>query len=67
MDTFSIADDIIRGSKNIAEEIGESKRRTDYLLEKKQIPAGKQGNQWIASRRRLREHYVRLTSGQAPA
>jgi hypothetical protein len=65
MDTFSIADDIIRGSKNISKEIGESKRRTDYLLETKQIPAGKQGNQWVASRRTLREYYARLTSGQA--
>jgi hypothetical protein len=35
------------------------------LLEKRLLPAGKQGANWVASRRVLSEHYARLTSGAA--
>lgn len=59
-----IADDRLRGVGEIAEEIGETERRTYYLLETKRIPAAKQGRLWIASRARLREHYQRITSGE---
>ena len=58
---FSIADDKIVGVKAISSEIGESQRRTFYLLERDLIPAGKLGNMWIASRRALRQHYAALT------
>jgi hypothetical protein len=40
-------------------------RATFRLLEKRVIPAGKLGGQWIASRRALRERHERLTSGEA--
>lgn len=58
------ATDVIRGVRNIAAYIDEPERRTVYLLEKGLLPAGKMGTRWIASKRRLREHYARLTSGQ---
>ncbi len=61
----ALADDLLRGVAKIAEEIGETPRRTYYKLENKIIPAGKDGNLWIASRTVLREHYARLTRGAA--
>ena len=63
--TDSVAADLLRGVRPIAQEIGETTRRTYYLLENRLIPAGKQGSLWVASRRTLREHYDRLTRGAA--
>ena len=57
--------DVLRGVRPIAAFIGETERRTFYLLEKGLIPAGKQGANWIASRRVLTQHYARLTGGEA--
>jgi len=45
--------------------LDESERRTYYLLEKKLLPAGKLGNLWIASKRKLRALYAELTGGAA--
>jgi hypothetical protein len=61
----SLADDLLRGVKEIAAFIGEPPRRTFYLLEKKLIPAGKVGANYIASKRTLRTHYERLTGAAA--
>jgi hypothetical protein len=61
----TLAEDTLRGVPAIAEHIGESMRRTYYLLERGYIPAGKLGSIWIASRRALREHYARLTGAAA--
>jgi hypothetical protein len=61
----TLADDLLRGVKSISVFINENPRRTFYLLENKLIPAGKQGNSWVASRRALRDHYTRLTAGSA--
>lgn len=57
--------DLLRGVEQIAEFIGEPRRRVYYMLENKQIPAGKIGAAWVASRRALREHFARLTGGLA--
>ena len=57
----TLADDLLSGVNAIAEFIGESRRRTYYLLEGRRLPAGKLGDRWIASRRVLRRHYARLT------
>jgi hypothetical protein len=64
-DDEPIGNDLIRGARAIAAELNETERRTQYLLETGQIPAGKSGRVWIASRRRLREHYQALTNGRA--
>jgi hypothetical protein len=60
-----VGDDRLRGVSKIAEFLGESRRRTYYLLEKALIPAGKEGEQWIASRQALREFHTRVTRGSA--
>jgi hypothetical protein len=59
-----VATDLIRGAGAISKEIGQSLRQTYYKLENKHIPAGKDGDQWIASRKVLREHYAKLTAGE---
>jgi hypothetical protein len=64
-DQSAPAADNLRGVKKIAEHIGETERRTYYLLEKKLIPAGKLGATWIASRRALAEHFGRLTGARS--
>jgi len=59
-----LADDVLRGVKTIARFTGEPERRALYLLESGQLPGGKLGRNWIASKAALRAHYARLTSGQ---
>jgi hypothetical protein len=56
-----LADDLLRGIKRIAEFIGETESRTNYLGRRKLIPIGKIGRSWIASKRRLRKHYADLS------
>ena len=59
-----IASDKLSGVCEISAYIAESHRRTQYLLETGQIPAGKQGRLWIASKARLRAHYDELTGAK---
>jgi hypothetical protein len=42
-------------------------RRTYYLCETKQIPAGKLGGRWIASREQIRLRIAELVSGRSTA
>ena len=58
-------DRIIRGVDAIASFLGEPKRRVNYMLVKKQIPAGRLGRCWYASERVLREHIERVVTGGA--
>jgi hypothetical protein len=58
-----VADDLLRGLRAIADELGQSVRQTHYGLTKGRIPAARDGDSWIASRQVLREHYRKLTSG----
>jgi hypothetical protein len=64
MDT-EIADDILRGVKNIADYINEEARATNHKLATGALPGGKEGNQWVASKSVLRDHYMKITSGKA--
>jgi hypothetical protein len=57
--------DLIRGVRAIAAYINEPERRTAYLLERGYLPGGKVGAYWCASKRKLREHYDRVTDGRA--
>lgn len=59
----SLKDDILRGAAAISDFIGDSERRTQYKLERGLIPAGKDGRNWVGSKRRLRRHYERITAG----
>jgi hypothetical protein len=60
---FEIGEDLLRGVKQIADFINEEERKTNHKLATGKIPAGKEGNQWIASKNVLRNHYSKLTSG----
>ena len=64
MDT-EIADDILRGVKNIADYINEDARATNHKLATGALPGGKEGNQWIASKAVLRDHYKNITAKRA--
>jgi len=64
-ENFSLADDRLVGAKAIAEFRNEPVRRTNYLLERGMIPAGKEGKVWIASRKALIAQHVKLTGGEA--
>jgi hypothetical protein len=66
MDQFDIAADCLRGAAEIAAFLGTTRRRAFYLMEFGQMPAGKEGRIWIASRRALEEHYRRLTGAPMP-
>ncbi len=57
------AEDLVTGADKIGKVIDANKRRAYHLLETGQIPAGKIGGRWVASRRKLRAHYDRLTDG----
>jgi hypothetical protein len=58
------ADDLLRGVGPISQFVGLPARQIYHLLETRQIPAGKQGRIWIASKTRLQAHYHRLTAGE---
>jgi hypothetical protein len=60
---YDIAEDKLRGVAAIAAYIGESRRRAQYLCERRLIPVGKEGITYVASKRRLRTHYEALTAG----
>lgn len=60
-----LGDDLLKGTDAIATFIGESRRRTFYLLERRYIPCGKLGATWIASKRSLRSHYAAITGATA--
>jgi hypothetical protein len=62
-ENFSLAEDRLVGVEAIAAFRGERKRRTQYLLDKGVIPAGKEGNIFIASKQALTAHHHKLTGG----
>lgn len=61
---MNIADDLLRGVKQISEFIAEDERSTFHKLSRGVLPAGKEGKQWVASKEVLRKHYARLTAGK---
>jgi hypothetical protein len=63
-----VADDLLWGVEAIAKEIGQPVRQVYWKLEKGTLPAGKDGNIWVASRQALRKFYAELTAKMpAPA
>src|ERR1700741_3108725 len=58
-------DDLLRGVKQIANFIREDERSTYHKLSRGYLPGGKEGSEWVASKRVLREHYARLTGAKA--
>ena len=60
-----LGDDLLRGVRAISRFINEEERPTYHKLSTGQLPAGKEGNQWIASKTVLRGHYSKITAGKA--
>lgn len=59
---LSLAGDLVWGVKEIAKEIGKNERQTYHLIETKQLPVGKSGGRYVASRVRLRGHFASITA-----
>jgi hypothetical protein len=63
-----VADDLLWGVDAIAKEIGQPARQVYWRLENGQLPAGKNGQIWVASRQALRKFFQELTAkSPAPA
>ena len=60
---MELREDKLRGVREIAGHIGESERRTVYMLERKQIPGFKIGRIWYSTRTALRECFTGLVAG----
>ena len=60
-----LGEDLLRGVKAISQFINENERSTYHKLSIGQLPAGKEGNQWVASKTVLRKHYFKITAGRA--
>lgn len=61
---LELADDLLEGAADFSEFLGFSQRRTIYLLEKGDIPAGKLRGRWIGSKSQLRQFFAEL-AGEA--
>jgi hypothetical protein len=57
-----VADDLLWGVEAIAKEIGQPVRQVYWRLENGQLPAGKNGQIWVASRQALRKFFQELTA-----
>lgn len=64
---LEIAEDLLRGVKNIAKFVNDDVRSTNHKLATGKIPAGKEGAQWVASKSVLRQHYARITGAGVTA
>ena len=58
-----LADDLLEGAADFSNFLGFSLRRTNYLLENGDIPAGKLRGRWIGSKQRLRQVFTELCAG----
>jgi hypothetical protein len=66
MAELKLADDRLRGMKNIAEFIGEDERRCYYLATKKLLPGVfREGNAWVGLKSAIRQAYERAARGAA--
>lgn len=61
----SLADDTLAGVEAIASFIGETPRRTFYLLSAGQLPAFKRGRTWRARKSTLLRHIAAQEEGAA--
>jgi hypothetical protein len=59
--------DLVWGIKGIAAAIGQSRNATYYMLSRGLLPAGQQGERWVASKRELKAYFAQLTSQKARA
>ncbi len=55
--TDTLGDDLLHGVKAIAAYIGESERRTFYLLERNMLPATKLGARWVSRKSAIAKRF----------
>lgn len=58
-------DDLLWGAAAIADYCGLNLRQTFYKLERGDLPAGKSGSTWVASKTRLAEHFSKVTGNRS--
>jgi hypothetical protein len=63
--TARLGDDLLRGVKAIADELGEGERRIHHLIATRQIPAFKMGGRLYCRRSALQTHVKKLESQHA--
>lgn len=57
--------DLLNGVADFAAFTGYPERKTSYLLETGQLPAGKLGRLWIGSKKKVRAHLEKIAAGEA--
>jgi hypothetical protein len=65
IDQTTPADDLLFGVPAISAFVGRNERQVRYDIRRKLIPAGKWGEQYVASKARLRALFADITSGRA--
>jgi hypothetical protein len=60
-----VGSDLLWGVEAIAREIDQPVRQVYWRLENGQLPAGKHGQIWVASRQNLRKFFQELTAKPA--
>ena len=58
-----LGDDLVWHVAGIAREINRPTRVVSHMLENGQLPAGKIGNRWVSSKRRLRKRLAEVIAG----
>jgi hypothetical protein len=58
----AIHEDLLKGVRTIARFLGQDERAVNHLLATGQLPGGKLGGSWVASKTVLRQHYEMLTN-----
>jgi hypothetical protein len=56
-----IGDDLLRGARAIADELDCKESQVNYLFRTRKLPIGKLGKDYIASKRKLKAAFARLT------
>jgi hypothetical protein len=67
MNEHRLADDLIRGAKQIGEELGLSPAQVFYLHKHRLLPTFLVGTTIHVRRTKLREHYAKLEEAAQPA
>jgi hypothetical protein len=62
MDEETLGADLLRGAPQIAAFIGAPVKDVYYQLSTGQLPAGKIGSNWIASKKAIRSFYEKITN-----
>ena len=55
-----LADDLIIGTARIGDEIGRTRRQTQHLIDRREIPAFKLAGKWATRRSTLHKLFERL-------